>query len=232
MGTCGSSNVSKVDSKRRITIENNGNVHCHPQKGIQCVPCFRGQHCEKCPQGQASAQDGHIVQAPDSRISDSTAIGQHDQEHKNQQPQTNTPGVPLLQPLQHHTPNKDGIIPQPLPSTSQAPQPKDGRKHYKAVVVGKSGAGKSTFINMVANLYNKRRYNDERLVAITQGFNLQAEDGGEIQKVVMKCNMPKFKLTYRPMMSRLDRRSRRLRSVASTPLILESTCSLWLILLE
>jgi len=108
---------------------------------------------------------------------------------KNWQDQSSTNEI---QDIQAHTPIKDGIIPQPLPSTPQAPQPKDGKKHYKAVVVGKSGAGKSTFINMVANLCNKTGYNDDRLVAITQGFNLQAEDGGEIQKVVMKCNMPQF----------------------------------------
>jgi len=71
---------------------------------------------------------------------------------------------------------------------------KEGRKkHYKAMVVGKSGAGKSTFINMVANLYNNRKYDDPRLVAITQGFNLQADDGEEIHKVVMKCNMDQFR---------------------------------------
>jgi len=45
---------------------------------------------------------------------------------------------------------------------------------------------------MIANLCNNRKYNDQRLVAITQGFNIQAEDGGQMHRVVMKCNMPQF----------------------------------------
>jgi GTPase SAR1 family protein len=64
--------------------------------------------------------------------------------------------------------------------------------HYRAVVIGKSGAGKTTFINMVANICQGRKYKEERLVAITQGFNLQAEDGGEIIPMVLKCNMGEF----------------------------------------
>ena len=66
------------------------------------------------------------------------------------------------------------------------------RSQYRAVVIGKSGAGKSTFINMVANLCQERKYSDPRIVAITQGFSLMTEDG-EIQQKVLPCNMRQFK---------------------------------------
>jgi len=59
------------------------------------------------------------------------------------------------------------------------------------VVIGKSGAGKSTFINMVANLASGKGYRDQRIVAITQGFSLQADDG-ETHHKVLQCTMPKF----------------------------------------
>jgi len=63
--------------------------------------------------------------------------------------------------------------------------------HCRAVVIGKSGAGKSTFINMVGNLANGKNYRDKRIVAITQGFSFMAEDG-KTHNFVLPCNIPQF----------------------------------------
>jgi len=44
--------------------------------------------------------------------------------------------------------------------------------HYKILVIGKTGAGKSTTINMLINLALNKKYDDERLIAISQLITL------------------------------------------------------------
>ena len=47
------------------------------------------------------------------------------------------------------------------------------KKIYNILVLGKTGAGKTTAINMFLNLAMNLNYTDERLVAITQSFKFQ-----------------------------------------------------------
>jgi predicted GTPase len=67
-----------------------------------------------------------------------------------------------------------------------------GKKHLKLVVVGRSGAGKTTFINMMTNLILGKSYEDERSVAITQGMYFKAKDGEAGVRIAFKCNIPQF----------------------------------------
>jgi GTPase SAR1 family protein len=66
------------------------------------------------------------------------------------------------------------------------------QKHIKLLVIGRTGAGKITFINMVANQFYKRKYVDERVIAITQNASLKTMDGGEIP-INLKCTIDQFK---------------------------------------
>ena len=192
------------NSNKGANAKTNPNLQCLQLQ--PCQACQQGKHCQQCKENQNCYLDQNNVQQQGNIVllnndnekkelqvvggsRNPSNIGQPNQVVKNWQDQSSTNEI---QDNQDHTSMKDVKVSQPLLSTPQASQRNDGKKHFKAVVVGKSGAGKSTFINMVANLYNNRKYNDERLVAITQGFNLQAEDGGEIHKVVMKCNMKQF----------------------------------------
>jgi len=60
------------------------------------------------------------------------------------------------------------------------------------VAVGRSGAGKSTFINMFATLIAGKGYEDERCIAITQAIEFQDEGRGS-STGVLNCNIPNFK---------------------------------------
>jgi GTPase SAR1 family protein len=66
------------------------------------------------------------------------------------------------------------------------------KKQLKIVVVGRSGAGKSTFINMIANLIKGKKYEDERIVAISQGLTFKAKEGEDDVKITFQCNVPEF----------------------------------------
>ena len=66
------------------------------------------------------------------------------------------------------------------------------KKQLKIVVVGRSGAGKSTFINMIANLIKGKKYEDERIVAISQGLSFKAKEGEDDVKITFQCNVPEF----------------------------------------
>jgi energy-coupling factor transporter ATP-binding protein EcfA2 len=59
-------------------------------------------------------------------------------------------------------------------------------------MIGKSGHGKSTLINMIPNLLMDRKYEDERLIAIPQTKDMSRVDGTGIDKVLLKCNIPAF----------------------------------------
>jgi predicted GTPase len=41
------------------------------------------------------------------------------------------------------------------------------KPHYKILIIGKTGAGKSTAINMIVNLIFNHKYEDDRAIAIT-----------------------------------------------------------------
>jgi len=60
------------------------------------------------------------------------------------------------------------------------------------VLIGRSGHGKSTLINMIPNLLMDRKYEDERLIAVPQIKDIYTVDGTGIDKVLLKCNIPAF----------------------------------------
>jgi len=60
----------------------------------------------------------------------------------------------------------------------------------RLLVIGRSESGKSTFINMVANLYIGRGYRDERILAIP--MRIEGKD-----KKILPCNVERFKERYR-----------------------------------
>lgn len=68
----------------------------------------------------------------------------------------------------------------------------DNKKHLKLVAVGRSGAGKTTLINMMTNLILGKGYDDERSVAITQGMSFKPKDSEQEVKLSFQCNMPEF----------------------------------------
>jgi len=62
-----------------------------------------------------------------------------------------------------------------------------GGRECRLLVIGRKQSGKSTFINMVANLSQGKKYTDERLIAITQGIISPGQKAS-----VLKCNMPEY----------------------------------------
>ena len=42
------------------------------------------------------------------------------------------------------------------------------KPHFKILVIGNTGSGKTTFVNMVVNLAKGKEYTDEKTVAIKQ----------------------------------------------------------------
>src|SRR3990167_11085564 len=71
---------------------------------------------------------------------------------------------------------------------------KSSRPHLKIVVIGRSGAGKTTFINTLINHFYEVEYDEERLVPITQTVNMQGDSGsGDSTRVEqLPCNIKEF----------------------------------------
>ncbi|KAL4512568.1 hypothetical protein ABPG72_020405 [Tetrahymena utriculariae] len=63
--------------------------------------------------------------------------------------------------------------------------------HYKILVLGKTGAGKTTAINMIVNLALDKNYEDKRDIAISQTVTFKGTHQKE-QKVVLDCNIQEF----------------------------------------
>jgi len=64
------------------------------------------------------------------------------------------------------------------------------KPHYKVLVIGMSGAGKTTTINMLVNQAMSIEYLEERKIAITQRILLYSK--GELVSNVLKNNMKEF----------------------------------------
>ncbi|EAR96169.1 50S ribosome-binding GTPase (macronuclear) [Tetrahymena thermophila SB210] len=60
------------------------------------------------------------------------------------------------------------------------------KPHLKLLMIGKTGAGKSTAINMFLNLAIGNSFQDERVVGITQHFSFND------QKFILQCNVDQF----------------------------------------
>ena len=72
----------------------------------------------------------------------------------------------------------------------QNPWPK---KKLVVLVIGRTGAGKTTFINNISNLLYKKEYKDKRNVVISQKMEIMNPDTGDTQDVQFKCNINDFK---------------------------------------
>jgi polynucleotide 5'-kinase involved in rRNA processing len=65
---------------------------------------------------------------------------------------------------------------------------------HSTLVLGQSGAGKSTFLNMSINILSGVAYEDERKIAITQRLKIQSYDDKNEETLEMLCNIDQFKL--------------------------------------
>lgn len=61
-------------------------------------------------------------------------------------------------------------------------------REYRLVVIGRKGSGKSTFINMLANLSQGKKYSDKRLIVIRQTVTLPGN-----RESILQCNVPEYK---------------------------------------
>lgn len=71
---------------------------------------------------------------------------------------------------------------------------KEHRQHLKMVVIGKTGAGKSTFINTLVNHFYDVGYDQDRFVAISQTVCLEEDafDPGHDRVKELSCNIKEF----------------------------------------
>jgi energy-coupling factor transporter ATP-binding protein EcfA2 len=65
-------------------------------------------------------------------------------------------------------------------------------KDTKLLLIGETGAGKSTTVNTVVSLLHGLGYEDERKVAIPQEINIEPYDGSNATRLKMPCNIPQF----------------------------------------
>ncbi len=66
-----------------------------------------------------------------------------------------------------------------------------GLPDIRIAVVGRSGSGKSSIINTLTNIFEGRRYDEERVFAITQTLSIEVEDKPKI--IELKSNIHAFK---------------------------------------
>jgi len=73
-------------------------------------------------------------------------------------------------------------------------QPSGSHKkpEYCILLAGKSGAGKTTLINSLANLIVRKNYEDDRDIAITQTFEMMDPETGESKFLTLENNLPQF----------------------------------------
>src|SRR3990167_8287281 len=64
--------------------------------------------------------------------------------------------------------------------------------HLKFLVIGRTGSGKTTFINSLINHFFDKEYDSQRLIAITQNLTVTNVHTQENVKVQLPCNIPNF----------------------------------------
>lgn len=65
------------------------------------------------------------------------------------------------------------------------------KQHIKLLLIGRTGAGKTTLINVITNMFYKKEYTDERLIAIKQNIEI-IDGGGNARKYTLKNNIDEF----------------------------------------
>jgi len=82
--------------------------------------------------------------------------------------------------------------PQPVPAAHNAvpPPPLPPAPRRRLMVVGRKGCGKSTLINMVANLYAGKGYREDRVLAVPMRIE------GKEERRLLLCNVEKWKGKY------------------------------------
>ena len=71
--------------------------------------------------------------------------------------------------------------------------PKDAKPHMKLVIIGRTGAGKTTLINSIVNHFYGVEFGEERAIAISQALTLRDPRSGEEIKINLKSNIEQFK---------------------------------------
>ena len=69
---------------------------------------------------------------------------------------------------------------------------KENKKSIRLAMVGRTGAGKTTLINMLTNLIMGKNYKDKREFAITQRVNFLSQVDYQTHTEVLKCTIPQF----------------------------------------
>lgn len=69
---------------------------------------------------------------------------------------------------------------------------KKNKKSIRLAMVGRTGAGKTTLINMLTNLIMRKNYKDKREFAITQRVNFTSQVDYQTHTEVLKCTIPQF----------------------------------------
>ena len=64
---------------------------------------------------------------------------------------------------------------------------------HKILLIGQTGAGKTTFINMMVNIIGGVDYEDERKIAISQKLELSSYGGEQSKTISLDCNIDEFK---------------------------------------
>jgi GTP-binding protein EngB required for normal cell division/predicted solute-binding protein len=72
-------------------------------------------------------------------------------------------------------------------------EPNPANLHIKLLIIGRTGAGKSTFINSLIQHFHGLKYEDVRKIAITQNFELLNLETRTTKKFQLKCNIEEFR---------------------------------------
>ena len=102
------------------------------------------------------------------------------------------PGPRIDQPAGTGGGGGDAVQPQPVPAAHDAvpPLPLPPAPRRRLMVVGRKGCGKSTLINMVANLYAGKGYREDRVLAVPMRIE------GKEERRLLLCNVEKWKGKY------------------------------------
>jgi len=88
--------------------------------------------------------------------------------------------------------NGSGPDPSDAPRIANSSPSAGDKPEYCTVLIGKSGAGKTTMINMTANFFLGKEYTDTRAIAITQSFSVVDPQTQKPKVLTLENNLPQF----------------------------------------